>query len=254
MAESRSVRSDNRLTQGSGESLTSLPVEIMPAYRSDAEAEVRDAVVAHLRQHRPDARIMHEVNASSFGNRIDVLAVDRSEIIAVEVKSAKDKLDRLPDQLKAMRGVAHHSIAALHEKFLVPTKCGAHAAHFEKGGEHFYGAVPHFVGWRQAWIYPVRGRAMVSSWHDDLLNWHMPEPALQKPLPAGAIDMLWAAELRDMCARFSVSTSPRATMEHRVNALRWQLSGRDLTIGICAALRSRKCIEADPEIEWSMEA
>ena len=38
----------------------------MPAYRSSAEAEVRDAVVARLREIRPDARIMHEINCGAI--------------------------------------------------------------------------------------------------------------------------------------------------------------------------------------------
>ncbi|WP_278118673.1 hypothetical protein [Mesorhizobium sp. WSM4887] len=83
----------------------------MPAYRSSAEAEIRDAAVARLRQRRPNARIIHEINVSSNGpNRIDVLAVDRAEIIACEVKSAKDKLDRLPAQLTSSvrRGPSRH--------------------------------------------------------------------------------------------------------------------------------------------------
>lgn len=223
----------------------------MPAYRSDAEGEIREAVVAHIRRHRPNARIMHEVNASSFGNRIDVLAVDEAEIIAVEIKSAKDKLDRLPDQLAAMRSVAHHSIAALHEKFLVPEKCGSHAAHYEKDGEHFYCKFPSVIRWREGWAYPIRPRCLDPKWHDDLLRWHFPEPAIQQPLPEGALGMLWASELREMAGVYGVSAARKATMEHRAAALRWQLSGRDLTRGICAALRARKCIEADPEIEWS---
>jgi hypothetical protein len=45
------------------------------------------AVVGHLRQLRPGCRIIHEINASSFGNRIDVLAVGESDLIAVEIKS-----------------------------------------------------------------------------------------------------------------------------------------------------------------------
>ncbi|WP_292173967.1 hypothetical protein [Mesorhizobium sp.] len=85
----------------------------MPAYRSSAEADIRDAAVAKIRQRRPNARIIHEINVSSHGpNRIDVLAVDRAEIIACEVKSAKDKLDRLPAQVASMFGAAHHVIAA----------------------------------------------------------------------------------------------------------------------------------------------
>lgn len=71
----------------------------MPAYRSEAEREVREAVVARLRLIRPDARIINEINASAFGNRIDVMAVSRTEIISVEIKSKKDKLSRLPKQI-----------------------------------------------------------------------------------------------------------------------------------------------------------
>jgi hypothetical protein len=33
------------------------------------------------------------------------------------------------------------------------------------------------------------------------------------------------------------------------NALRWHCNGRELTRGICEALRLRQCIEADPALE-----
>lgn len=193
----------------------------MPAYRSSAEAEIREAVVARLRQVRPNARIMHEVNASSFGNRIDVLAVDRAEIIAVEIKSERDKLDRLKDQVRAMAGCAHHVIGAVHEKFGLRE-------------------VRDAMGWgHQAWFWPA-----------DTAYWSDPRPAVSRPLPAGALDMLWRAELLEMCGHYSVCVPKRPTMGHMIPALRWGLTGRDLTLGICAALRSRECIEADPAIEW----
>lgn len=197
----------------------------MPAYRSDAEGEVRAAVVERLRKIRPEARIMHEVNASSFGNRIDVLAVSRAEIIAVEIKSAKDKLDRLKDQVAAMRGCAHHAIAAVHEKFSLSD-------------------VRNATGWNaEHWFYPAQ-----------IQYWSNPPVAVSRPLPAGALDMLWRNELLEMCGRFNVCVGKRPTMQQMVPALRWQLSGRDLTLGICAALRARKCIEADDPIEWSEAA
>lgn len=194
----------------------------MPAYRSEAEAEIRTAVVERLRVIRPEARIMHEVNASSFGNRIDVLAVDRAEIIAVEIKSERDKLDRLPAQLKAMKGCATHVIAAVHRKFVTNPK-------------------PQELPW-DAWVFP-EGQTFYDKWRE-------PKPSVTTPLPGGALDMLWAEELREMCRRYGLPTSSRATMAHSLALLRWNLTGRDLTLGICAALRARKCIEADPAIEW----
>lgn len=197
----------------------------MPAYRSEAEREIRDAVVARLRQMRPDARIMHEVNASGFGNRIDVLAVDRAEIIAVEIKSAKDKLNRLEAQAKAMRGCAHHVIAAVHEKFALNDVRSA-------------------VGWGATiWFYPA-----------DPQYWTEPRLALTLPLPNDALNMLWREELLTMCGHYGVCVPKRPTMGQMITALRWCLTGRDLTLGICAALRARTCIEADDPIEWSEAA
>lgn len=215
----------------------------MPAYRSAAEAEVRGAVVERLRKIRPTARIIHEINVSGFGNRIDVLAVDRAEIIAVEVKSAKDKLDRLKDQIAAMEGCSHHAIAVLHEKFLVETETNASAAEYERDGQFFYGKHPDHAPFGRTWIYPERSRGCYNEG-----AWRHPETAIQKPLPAGAINMLWREELHEMCGKFGVSAGKRPVMETMINALRWQLSGRDITLGICAALRARTCIEADPPI------
>ena len=56
----------------------------MPAYRSSAEGEIRVAVVERLREMMPGCRIIHEINAASFGNRIDVLAVGEKSLAAVE--------------------------------------------------------------------------------------------------------------------------------------------------------------------------
>lgn len=206
----------------------------MPAYRSSAEAEVRDAVVARLRLIRPGARIMHEVNACGFGNRIDVLAVDRAEIIAVEVKSEKDKIDRLPDQLKAMRGVAHVTIAALHEKFLNPWEHGSNVWQ-----------APREARGATVWAFPETAERRGFG----VARWEEPRPQPTVPLPGDAIHMLWAAELRQLCAALGVPAKARDTMPFMVNALRWRATGEHITKGICAALRARRCIEADPAIE-----
>jgi hypothetical protein len=220
---------------------------MMPAYRSEAEGEVRSAVVDRLRALRPNARIMHEVNAGSFGNRIDVLAVDRAEIIAVEIKSALDKLDRLKDQLKAMKGCAHHAIAALHEKFLVEKETNRWSSQYERNGVHYMRDLPEGAPFEATWIYPEQPGNFYRAWRQPRLK-----PTV--PLPAGALDMLWREELLEMCGRYSVCVPKRPTRGQMIPALRWSLSGRDLTLGICAALRSRVCIEADEPIEWPVAA
>lgn len=226
----------------------------MPAYRSSAEAEIRDAVVARIRQHRPKARIIHEINVSSFGpNRIDLIAVDRAEIIAVEIKSAKDKLDRLDAQIKAMNGCAHHVIAAIHEKFLVEQKTNDGCAHYERAGEYFMRVVPDTFrhGAHDTWVYPERRRTLKSDaergW-DHMEKWSFPKATLDRPLPASALDLLWKEELFTLCRLLRVSANSRSNTDTMRNDLRWYCTGKELTLGICKMLRLRQCVEADEAI------
>lgn len=221
----------------------------MPAYRSAAEAEIRDAVTAKLREYRPGARIMHEINVSSFGpNRMDLIAVDRSEIIAVEIKSKKDKLDRLDAQVAAMKGCAHHVIAAVHEKFAVEQESNRWYGHYERDGKYYArvmtGVVPSGC---KVWVYPEKHRVLDAD-YDHGSVWREPDRAIQVPLPVSALDMLHRAELYALCGILRLSVPRQANMHFMVNALRWYCNGSDLTRGICAMLRARRCVEADPEI------
>lgn len=221
----------------------------MPAYRSPAEAEIRDAVVARIRKHRPDARIIHEINVSTYGpNRLDLIAVDREEIIAVEIKSAKDKLDRLPAQVEAMRWSAHHTIVALHEKFLVEQSTNQWAAHYERDGVYFLKKLPDGLRRVHAWVYPeIRRNPKANGW-DHLARWRFPDRHAESTLPHGALSFLWRDELYELCGAFRIPVGKKATMGPMARALRWHCTGKELTRGICAMLRARRCVEADPEI------
>jgi len=218
----------------------------MPAYRSSAEAEIRDPVVDRLRKMRPNARIIHEICASHGGCRMDVIAVDRAEIIAVEIKSKKDKLARLPDQITAMRGAAHHVIAALHEKFLPEQKTSEFAMEYERDGEFYRLREPQEARHAQLWRFPEPEK--VGQRFSPCGMWKEPSLTIQVPLPPRAIDILWRDELYELCGELSVPVPKRATMKQMLTALRWSASGRDLTLGICRSLRRRKCVEADPPI------
>lgn len=223
----------------------------MPAYRSSAEAEIRDAVVAKIRECRPNARIIHEINVSTYGpNRIDLIAVDRAEIIAVEIKSAKDKLDRLDAQVKAMKGIAHHVVAAIHEKFLVERETHEKAAHYQRDGVPYLRRYPD--GWHhgiETWVFPKMRRCLDDGWNFDRLDrWELKAYRQDVPLPASAIDMLWREELYELCGSLRVSAGRKSTMPDMVSALLWHCSGKELTRGICRMLRARRCVEADPEI------
>lgn len=226
----------------------------MPAYRSAAEGELRDAVVARIRQQRPNARIIHEINVSTYGpNRIDLLAVDRDEIIAVEIKSAKDKLTRLPAQIEAMRGCAHHVVVALHEKFLVEKTTNQWAAHYERDGVFYLKDLPDGLGRVSAWVFPEVRRSKTDE-YERLAPWRFPQHHLQIALPGGALDLLWRDELYELCGALRIAVPKRARMRPMIQQLRWACTGRELTRGVCAMLRARRCVEADPEINEKVEA
>lgn len=217
----------------------------MPAYRSSAEADIRDPVVARLRVLVPGCRIIHEINFWSGPhtvNRIDVLAVSQTRIVAVEIKSERDKIDRLPDQIAAMRQCSHHVIAALHEKFLTR-------------GETAIGplwSAPKECRGAKLWPWPEAERKGLSEWG----KWNLIEPREKTFLtpPSAALDLLWRDELREIVARRGLTRRGTSgmNMAQLSDAIRWNMTGQDVTRDLCRALRFRKCTEADPAIEPAM--
>lgn len=211
----------------------------MPAYRSSAEAEIREPTVARLRELLPGCRIIHEIqNACQGPNRIDVLAVTKNRIAAAEIKSAKDKLDRLPAQIDAMRGVGHYVIAALHAKFFDVTQHRGRAW-----------ATPDWAITRGAvaWGFGFEGGLS-----DDCIAMARPLAERwdkhQKGLPPAAIEILWRDELREIASRRVGVATSKLDMGQLRDVIRWHMTWNDVTHEICAALRARECREADPAI------
>ena len=211
----------------------------MPAYRSAAEADIREPVVSRLRELLPNARIIHEIQSACQGpTRIDVLAVTPDRIAAVEIKSSKDKLDRLPAQLSAMRGCAHHPIVALHRKFFAVKETPNAGTWINAPEEAGYGVIwgfdlPHVHAAEQYIRHDLQGR-----WQ----KWMVCPPP-------GAVKMLWREELREIASRRTLHRSTsRLTIPELIDVLTWNLTGAQITGEVCAALRARKCVEADPEI------
>lgn len=211
----------------------------MPAYRSPAEAEIREPVVARLRELMPEARIIHEIQSACQGpTRIDVLAVTPDRIAAVEIKSSKDKLDRLPAQLSAMCGCAHHPIVALHRKFFEIKETPNAGTWINAPEEAGHGVIwgfdlPQLTSAEQYLRHELQGR-----WR----KW-MACP------PPGAIEMLWREELRAIVASRDLSSrTSKLAIPELIDLLCWNLTGADVTREVCAALRARRCPEADPEM------
>lgn len=224
---------------------------------SAAEREIREAVVMRLRELMPSARIIHELNVAGQGsNRIDVAAVAQHAIVAVEIKSERDKLDRLEEQWRAFGACCHKVIVAAHRK------------HFKEWRADWWGAEtlsvlhlnhPLFYGeksyWRHdedVWLYPrpARGQPPLGS------VWTMPREiglsdagAPTQPRASAMLGMLWASELRTECARHGITFDSRTNMSHLVGTMVWHMTGREICAAVCRQLRSRNFAEADPAIE-----
>ncbi len=193
----------------------------MPAYRSSDEADVRNAIVAKLRSLRPKARIIHEINDGG-SNRFDLLAVTETEIIACEIKSKKDTLDLFPAQQKAMNAMAHQTIVGFHEKHSEGIK-----------------GIAKFT--TKQWAFPEPDG-------DWFCKWNLDTESLQTTVPPAALNAIWKDELLQMCSRFRISATSRSRCTDMRRDLAWFLTGKELTLGVCAALRTRNCVEADPPI------
>ncbi|WP_226552958.1 hypothetical protein [Celeribacter naphthalenivorans] len=211
----------------------------MPAYRSEAEAAIREPVVARLRELMPSARIIHEIQCATWGpNRIDVLAVTRNRIAAVEIKSSKDKLDRLPKQISSMNGCAHHVIAALHSKFF-SVKDTPNAGTWI--------SAPKEARACQVWGFDLPDAHGADQYREHELSSRWDKPMVCPP--DGAIDMLWRQELREIASRRKLHTATsRLTIPELIDVIKWNMNWREITEEVCAALRARDCIEADPPI------
>lgn len=224
--------------------------------RSAAETEIRDAVVARLRAIRPGARICHEVNVTTFvhQNRMDLLAVDVGEIIAVEIKSERDEMKRATAQIPAMKSVSHHALIALHECHLVEHETNEWAAHYGKlDGKHYQRRPPpEAKGADAVWVFPECQRC--PNGDSEVGLWRAPERRLEATLPSAAVDLLWRDELAELCGVLRVSAHRRSTMREMASALRWHCTGKELTLGVCSVLRRRKFAEADPPIDGKAAA
>lgn len=213
---------------------------------SSDEREIRDAVVARLRELLPSARIVHELNIAGQGsNRIDVAAVTRNAIVAAEIKSKKDKLDRLDTQWPAFLKVSDYLIVAAHEKHFV-----RHRDKWEREdspGELRLNHVLFLNSWsrrKYVWPYP-RPAEERGAWTFDPIR----DIQMRFPLNAGdMLNMLWADELSAECSRHRVAAGARPTRFTMIRQMASMMTGREVREAVCRQLRQRSFAEADEPI------
>lgn len=211
--------------------------------RSLAEFEIRQKVVARFRELWPDARIIHEMNVEGGAARADVVAVQPDRLWICEIKSERDTLSRLPDQVKFFGPCCHALIIAAHEKW---TKSrGMTEPHPKHGGRSM---IPSLLDEAAAglgrfydvWTYPEPklhgGR-----------NWRQPF-SVQVPWYHRMIHLLWSDEIRAVANEHRIACTPRTPGYKLAPELSRLLTGREIERAVCKQLRARTFAEADEPI------
>lgn len=213
---------------------------------SDAEAEIRAATVAHLRQELPPTtRLVHELPIG--GARADIAAVLCDRLIVFELKSEKDTLKRLPEQIRHFQRVTSDIIVVAHRKHF-------DAKPYANGQPRL--AWPDMRGNFGVWVYPFgddlpRIAQSLYAWRFRRSVFGPLEP---RQSAWAMLDLLWAAELRIICADFGLNVSRRATRPQMMDQIVWNRPARDIWPAVCRALRARPFAEADPPIVEHGEA
>lgn len=200
---------------------------------SPAEREIRVAVVARIRRDLPRARVVHELVCGS--SRADLAAVEPDRVVLFEIKSERDTLDRLENQMKAF-------IAASHVTVLVAHDCWFDRSRYNDGSERV--VWPHPFRGSEIWCYPEQAPTNIGSGY----RWNLPRPTLRQPAARKLLGLLWRQELIAECNRHRISTARRPTMDVMIDDMAWLMTGQEIVKAVCRQLRTRPFPEADAPI------
>jgi hypothetical protein len=208
---------------------------------SFVEREIRNTVIDKVRQLRPNSRIIHELNTAGTGSpRADLAVVGLSEILLFEIKSEKDVLKRLDHQWKAFSQCSHQTFLVLDKKFFVE-KIYANGAGSRYDPSDALTAILGSHVKDFVWPYPEplrnSNRYMDQTWKiKGLYN---------TPNTRAMLNLLWKAELVSLCVNLGLPYRSNDNMMKLVERIILGATGRQITEGVCAALRTRPFAEAD---------
>lgn len=224
-------------------------------YRSTEEGQMRDVMVAKLRELRPSARIIHELPLRYSQRSIDLAAVTGNEIITCEIKSSRDVIDRLAAQLAAFGPVSTRLLVALAPRW------NEKLPDIERAGK-LPGStmiVPQYTEAQQVCraareqhphIQIVTCCAETGSIEMDPWYYH---GANRRPSTHAMLEMLHVRELVHLAMVHGFASRERH--DDLVQACWSALTGEQILRGFCAALRSRDGFakESDPPSATTFE-
>jgi hypothetical protein len=209
---------------------------------SSVEREIRNTVIDKVRQFRPGSRIIHELNTAGTGSpRADLAVVGPAEILLFEIKSERDVLKRLEHQWKAFNACSHQTFLVLDRKFFIEKEY-ANGAGVRYEPTEFLSSVFTSPQIRNnVWTYP-EPKKNANKYMDQ--TWKF-KSLYDTPCTRAMLNLLWRAELVELCQKLSLPYMSRDNMAKLTERLILGATGRQITEGVCQSLRTRKFAEAD---------
>lgn len=188
----------------------------MPRKASDEEEALRVATEDWMRQRWPAARVVHELNLAGGSQRIDLVSVGDEELRMIELKSAKDVLTRLVDQVKAARECAQEVWVAIDAKHLA---------------KHEALEAERALNWWPIGLLVFR---------DGVLH-ERRQAQNRQPDPREVVQLLWSDEMRThLCSGNNQATMIRRAVD--------EYGLRHIMRQVCLALKARPFPRADAAV------
>lgn len=190
----------------------------VPANTSAEEQDMRAVVDAWLRRELGDVRVLHELALGD--RRIDMVAVSVDDLVGVEVKGPKDRLDdRMDGQLECFANYLPVVWLVVHEKFQDSSKL--RNARF------------------RANVAVVRdGRMVVDPRLTDRRTWKRDDLCCSR-----LIERMWGSEVLSIARRCGIPHEVRPGVSLPVDRVRGllarMLTGHEIIKEVCIHLRAR---------------
>lgn len=207
---------------------------------SPSERAIRDAVTDYLRSCGRQGRVVHELVVGDC--RADIAFVERDCLTLFEIKSERDKLDRLGRQMAQFTSTAHAAVLVAHIDWFDTKPYNTGDKRIAATDELRPPAWPRW----HLWCYP---RSALGDYpYGKIYDWRMPDRSLEQPRAQNFLGLLWKDELIEEAGRHRVSVSSRMTCHDIAAQMAWLMTGREIAESVCRQLRSRRFPEADEPI------
>lgn len=183
-------------------------------HSSPEEWAMREAVMAWGRKRWPDVRVLHELVLGE--RRIDLLFVAHHDLVAVELKSSRDRLDRLDGQL---REYAFY----IPEVWLAVAPKWVKSRELKRGERNVMVVDPPKITERRAGKKPYRDELCCSR----------------------LLELLWQSEALAIAQRTDILPGPmhkHLPAAHLKKLLARLLTGNEIIREVCTELRARAAV------------